>query len=179
MRSTVGLEQADSRFRRSVRLLAPSALYMDTFTILVYIEANWFRHEVVMQAVQLDRQSQRHSAATGLKTVFAILDKWQCSPEQIQRILQISKAAYYKYRNDPYCASLTQDQIERISYVLNIHSSLRLLFDNPQNLYGFMALPNHNPYFNGNSPLAIISSGQFAALYETFKRIDALRGGMW
>ena len=42
-----------------------------------------------------------------------------------------------------------------------------------------MALPNHNPYFNGNSPLAIISCGQFAALYETFKRIDALRGGMW
>lgn len=132
-----------------------------------------------MQAVQLDRQSQRHNAATGLKTVFTILDKWQCSPEQIQRILQISKAAYYKYRNDPYCASLTQDQIERISYVLNIHSNLRLLFDNPQNLYGFMALPNHNPYFNGNSPLAIISSGQFAALYETFKHIDALRGGMW
>ena len=132
-----------------------------------------------MQAVQLDRQSQRNVAATGLKTVLAISDRWQCTPEQIQRILQISKAAYYKYRNDPHCASLTQDQIERISYLLNIHSCLRLLFDNPQNLYGFMALPNHNAYFNGKSPLEVISSGQFAALYETFKHIDALRGGMW
>lgn len=132
-----------------------------------------------MQLVQSDKQSQRQIAATGLKTVFAILDKWHCSAEQIQRILQISKAAYYKYRNDPACASLTQDQLERISYLLNIHSCLRLLFDNPQNLYGFMAMPNHNPYFNGQSPLDVISSGQFSALYETYKHIDALRGGLW
>lgn len=132
-----------------------------------------------MQLVQSDKQSQRQIAATGLKTVFAILDKWRCSAEQIQRILQISKAAYYKYRNDPSSASLTQDQLERISYLLNIHSSLRLLFDNPQNLYGFMAMSNHNPYFNGLSPLDVISSGQFSALYETYKHIDALRGGLW
>ena len=132
-----------------------------------------------MQLVQSDKQSQRQIAATGLKTVFAILDKWHCSAEQIQRILQISKAAYYKYRNDPGCASLTQDQLERISYLLNIHSSLRLLFDNPQNLYGFMEMSNHNPYFNGLSPLDVISSGQFSALYETYKHIDALRGGQW
>lgn len=132
-----------------------------------------------MQVIPSDKQSQKQIAATGLKTVFAILDKWHCTAEQIQRILQISKAAYYKYRNDPGSASLTQDQLERISYLLNIHSSLRLLFDNPQNLYGFMAMPNHNPYFNGQSPLDIISSGQFSALYETYKHIDALRGGLW
>lgn len=129
--------------------------------------------------LELDRQSQRKAVAAGLKTALAILDKWQCSAEQIQRILQISKAAYYKYRHDPACASLSQDQVERISYLLNIHASLRLLFDNPQNVYGFMSLPNNNPYFNGASPLQVISSGEFAALYETFKRIDALRGGMW
>ena len=62
---------------------------MDDFIFLVYIDNDLIRYEVVMQAVQLDRQSQRQAAATGLKTVFTILDKWQCSPEQIQRILQI------------------------------------------------------------------------------------------
>ena len=71
------------------------------------------------------------------------------------------------------------DQIERLSYLVNIHGCLRMIFENPKNVYGFMALKNDNPYFNGKSPLEIISTGQFPALYETFRRIDVLRGGLW
>ncbi|MDC0663357.1 antitoxin Xre-like helix-turn-helix domain-containing protein [Marinobacter sp. SS21] len=115
----------------------------------------------------------------GLQAVLNILDRWQCSPGQIQNILSISRAALYKYRQHPESASLSRDQLERLSYVLNIHASLRTLFDNPGNVYGFMSLANDNPYFNGRTPLEVISSGQFADLYETFKRIDALRGGLW
>jgi uncharacterized protein (DUF2384 family) len=118
-------------------------------------------------------------SATGLKTVLTILDRWGCSAEQVQKILQISRPAYYKYRKNPQQASLTQDQLERLSYLLNIHSCLRTLFENPKNVYGFMALKNDNPFFNGKSPMDIISTGQFAALYETFRRVDALRGGLW
>ncbi|HKK57307.1 MbcA/ParS/Xre antitoxin family protein [Marinobacter sp.] len=126
-------------------------------------------------------QGPEHNSlsAAGLKTVLTILDHWGCSAEQVQKILQVSRPAYYKYRKTPGQASLSQDQLERLSYVLNIHGSLRTLFENPRNVYGFMALKNDNPFFNGKSPLEIISTGQFAALYETFKHIDALRGGLW
>lgn len=124
-------------------------------------------------------QHHKQLSHAGLKAVFAILDKWGANAEQIQRILQISRPAYYKYRKDPAIASLSQDQLERLSYLLNIHASLRLLFDNPANQYGFMTLPNQHPFFNGSTPLAVINSGQFAALYETFRHIDALRGGLW
>lgn len=118
-------------------------------------------------------------AVTWLKTALNILDKWGCSPDQIQAILQISRATYFKYRKDPGAANLTHDQAERISLLLNIHAALRTIFENPENVYGFMSMKNDNPYFNGKSPLEIISTGSFAALYETFKRIDALRGGLW
>ncbi len=126
----------------------------------------------------------RHSAGndiaiTGLRTVLAILEKWGCSADQAQKILQVSRPAYYKYKKRPEQANLSRDQIERLSYVLNIHASLRTLFENPKNVYGFMSLKNDNPFFNGKSPLEIIGSGQFGALYETFKRVDALRGGLW
>ena len=131
------------------------------------------------QASAVPKIDNSQLSATGLKTVLAILDRWGCSAEQVQKILQISRPAYYKYRKNPQQASLTQDQLERLSYLLNIHSSLRTLFENPKNVYGFMALKNDNPFFNGKSPLEIISTGQFAALYETFRRIDALRGGEW
>lgn len=118
-----------------------------------------------------------HVAASGLRAVFNILDKWQCKPEQQQAILCISKPAYYKYRKTPEAASLNKDQLERLSYILNIHAHLRTVFDNPDNVYGFMAMQNHNGFFNGKSPLDIISSGNFGALYETAKHVDALRAG--
>jgi len=53
------------------------------------------------------------------------------------------------------------------------------VFENPTNVYGFMAMPNNNAYFNGAAPLTLIGSGAFGTLYEVAKRIDALRGGMW
>ncbi len=126
-----------------------------------------------------DPKHQKQVASIGLKAVFNILEKWGCQPEQVQAILQISRPAYYKYRKAPETASLTHDQVERLSYLLNIHASLRILFENPDNVYGFMGMQNDNPFFNGKSPLELISSGSFAALYETFRRIDALRGGLW
>ena len=124
-------------------------------------------------------QPGRKHAGTGLKVVFNILDSWGCDPEQIQNILRISRPAYYKYRRDPERASLTQDQLERLSYLLNIHAALRIVFENPDNVRGFMAMKNENPFFNGKSPLELVAGGSFAALYETFKRVDALRGGLW
>ena len=127
----------------------------------------------------LDIQDARKLSATGLKVVLNILEKWGCTAEQVQAILRISRPAFYKYRKKPEDASLNQDQLERLSYLLNIHGSLRIIFENPDNVYGFMSMPNDNPFFNGKSPLSLISTGSFAALYETFKRIDALRGGLW
>ena len=89
----------------------------------------------------------------------------------------MKKSTYYKNRESVDTARLSGDQVERISYILNIHAALRIVFDNPENVYGFMSMPNNNSYFNGRTPLTVISTGNFGALYETFKRVDALRGG--
>lgn len=131
------------------------------------------------QKLPLQNDKKHLSSSIGLKTVIVILDKWGCSPEQAQAILQISKASFYKFKKDPGAAQLTNDQVERLSYVLNIHATLRTLFENPENVYGFMALSNHNPFFNGRSPLEMLSTGHFGTLYEVYKQLDGLRGGQW
>lgn len=118
----------------------------------------------------------RDVEATALKTAIAILDKWECTPDQAWAILGMKKSSYYKNRDNTATARMTHDQLERVSYILNIHAALRVIFDNPDNVSGFMRMKNHNPYFNGASPLDIIASGNFGALYETYRRIDALRG---
>tara|TARA_R110000803_G_scaffold90248_1_gene157550 strand:- start:5671 stop:5877 length:207 start_codon:yes stop_codon:yes gene_type:complete len=33
----------------------------------------------------------------------------------------------------------------------NIHQSLKEVFSNPENVYGFMNMQNSNPYFNGKN----------------------------
>lgn len=132
-----------------------------------------------MQTAQNIAQN-RAAAAAGLKAAVRILDKWRASGEQGEAILRVSHSTYARARRgDLTEIKLDSDQLTRISYLLNIHASLRVIFDNPENLYGFVNMINHNPYFNGRTPLEIMGSGDFAALYETFKRVDSLRGGQW
>lgn len=132
-----------------------------------------------MQTAQNIAQN-RATAAVGLKAAVRILDKWRASGEQGEAILRVSHSTYARARRGDIAEiKLDSDQLTRISYLLNIHAALRMIFDNPENLYGFVNMINHNPYFNGRTPLEIMGSGDFAALYETFKRIDSLRGGQW
>lgn len=132
-----------------------------------------------MQTAQEFAQNKA-AAAVGLKAAVRILEKWRASGEQGEAILRVSRSTYARARRgDLVEIKLDSDQLTRISYVLNIHATLRMIFDNPDNLYGFVNLVNHNPYFNGRTPLDIMGTGDFAALYETYKRIDSLRGGQW
>ncbi|GHB14691.1 antitoxin Xre/MbcA/ParS toxin-binding domain-containing protein [Modicisalibacter luteus] len=125
--------------------------------------------------------NSKAKAATGLKAAVGILEKWGASGEQGTAILRVSRSTYARAkRSDPgWEVNLDEDQLTRISLVLNMHAALRIVFDNPENLYGFMAMPNHNAYFEGKAPLELISQGGILPLYEVFKRIDSLRGAQW
>lgn len=120
----------------------------------------------------------KSTAATGLRTAVAILDKWGATGEQGEAILRVSHSTYAraKRKGGLQSVNLDRDQLTRISFVLNIHAALRVIFDNPDNVYGFMRMPNHNEFFYGRSPLEVMSTGDIVAVYEAFRRIDALRG---
>ena len=132
-----------------------------------------------MNALQkTDKQIQKH-ANVALKVALNIFDKWQCSAEQKIAILGLTRSTFYRITKSPEKASLSHDQVERISYILNIHQALRIVFSNAENIYGYMRMANNNPYFNGKSPLSIIETGSFGSLYEVNKRIDSMRSGQW
>lgn len=119
--------------------------------------------------------------ATGLRTAVAILDKWGATGEQGEAILRVSHSTYARAKRKDGLASISldRDQLTRVSFVLNIHAALRTIFDNPDNLYGFMRMPNDNAFFLGRSPLDVMGGGDIVAVYETFRRIDVLRGSQW
>ena len=133
-------------------------------------------------AVALQQQAfTKSQCVTGLRAAVGILDKWRASSDQACRILRISRSTYTRARQrDPdWAVTLDADQMQRISFVLNIHAALRLVFDNPENVYGFPSMANDNDFVNGRSPLEIMAQGDMISLYETFRRIDVLRGAQW
>ena len=133
-------------------------------------------------ALALQEQAfTKSQCVTGLRAAVGILEKWAASGDQACRILRISRSTYTRARQrDPdWAVTLDSDQMQRISFVLNIHAALRLVFDNPENVYGFPSMANENEFFNGRSPLEIMSQGDMISLYETFRRIDVLRGAQW
>ena len=118
----------------------------------------------------------RHAA---LRAVLRLLEHWQCSEKEKMALLGVGRSTLHKYQNQPDSARVSHDLLERLSYLLNIHQALRTLFGNPENVYGFVRLANHNPFFNGASPMEIMTTGRVASLYEVHRQLDSLRGGQW
>lgn len=134
----------------------------------------------LMAAVKNKQVSdKKRMSAVGFKAALNVLTKWQCKNDQIMAIMQLERSKFFKAKSNPENISLSADQLERISYILNIHSALRIVFSNPENVYGFVNKKNHNPYFNGKTPLELMSTGKFGMLHDVYRNIDTMRGGQW
>lgn len=128
------------------------------------------------QKRQLDIDSPEVAQA-GFKAVNNILTNWGCTQQDKSAITQIARSSFFRFQSDPEKIRLSRDQLTRLSYILNIHKALRIIFDNPENITGFMSKKNHNAFFEGRAPLDVIREGDFGALYEVTQRIDSLRAG--
>nr|WP_085065995.1 antitoxin Xre-like helix-turn-helix domain-containing protein [Pseudomonas piscis] len=117
----------------------------------------------------------RYQAFVGLKACLRITQKWRATPSQACRILRISPHTYRRVLGgNGDSLRLDVDQLYRMSLVLNIHAALRMTFGNDLNVYRFPSLSNHNDFFNGRTPLEIMTHGDFISLYETCRRIESL-----
>ncbi len=89
-------------------------------------------------------------------------------------MLRTSRSTYTRasQKDSARAVSLDADQMQRISLVLNIHAVLRLVFDNPENVYGFPSMENRNDFFNGRTPLEIMAQGDMVTLYEPLRQIE-------
>lgn len=112
-------------------------------------------------------------SSTGLRAALKILTLWNCSSAQTCSILGIPESLYrtFQIQSTESIAQLNHEQLERISYILNIYASLRLTFSNPYNVRHFMSMKNHNAPFCGKSALDIIQSGDIRDLSHIAEHI--------
>lgn len=114
---------------------------------------------------------------TAFKVVLNIFDKWHCTTEEALTLLGLKRSTWFKYKSAPEKITFNHDITERISYVLNIHAALRVLFSHPDSVYNWVRKPNKAPFYNGKSAMDIMMQGRVVDLWAVASRLNAERGG--
>jgi Protein of unknown function (DUF2384) len=118
-----------------------------------------------------------NSVAVGLRTFFAIAEKWQLTPDEAMTLLgRPSKSTFYKWKNGEVSHIVHSfDLSSRISYVLGIFKSLEILYQRPEMADEWVRKPNDA--FGGQSALQRMLAGQMVDLAAVRDYLDSVRGG--
>lgn len=124
--------------------------------------------------LSLDKSSIAKGA---LNTFFNIADAWRLNTEQAMKLLGLdSKSTFFKWKKKPEEANLTQDKLERLSYIFGIYKALQILLPKPEAADTWLSRPNSASPFNGQSALDRMLSGHVADLYVVRQYLDSQRG---
>lgn len=128
------------------------------------------------QPVVKTHPAQRDLAGPALRAYFRISAVWGLSTEQERVLLGMpARSTYFRWKRDQQ-GPLTQDVLERISYLLGIYKALHILFPNEQQADGWVNRPNSASLFGGSSALQRMLGGQVADLYVVRQYLDGQRG---
>lgn len=126
-------------------------------------------------APALDLDSTK-AGQVALKFFFSLMDKWNCSVEEQMVLLgSIGRSTLYKYRQLPEIR-LPRDTLERVSYLMGIHKSLRILFGDKPSTYEWVKKANSEAPFNGSSALRLMLAGSVVDLATVRRYLDGVRG---
>lgn len=113
--------------------------------------------------------------SVALKAFFGITHKWKLSSEEERTLLGASKPTFYRWKNKKN-GDLSQDTLERISYVLGIYKGLRILLPDEATANQWIHKPNAYALFNGKSALDKLMQGRVIDLADVRRYIDGQRG---
>jgi hypothetical protein len=114
------------------------------------------------------------SKFTVTSSVAKILDRWQLSvPQKIAILGFESEADLGRFVDSPPTLNWSPSLEQRLSLIINIHTNLRVLFSNPENIYGFMTMVNNNSPFLGKRPI-VMASQNLDGLNTVYQAISSI-----
>lgn len=119
------------------------------------------------------REHLSRSAVTGL---LRIASHWKLRDEDTRALLGgISSGSFYalKQRSPKV---LDEDRLTRVSLLVGIYKALNILYSRKL-ADAWIALPNSNVMFGGDSPLNYMKKGGIPAFLRVRQLLDARRGG--
>lgn len=108
-----------------------------------------------------------------LEAFFAMADKWGLSTEdQISLLGSPGRSTFFRWKKEG--GALPADTRERLSHLLTIWKSLRILFTVDERSEKWIRAPAR--YFDGASALDVMLEGM-GGIYRVRRYLDAQRGG--
>ena len=132
----------------------------------------------VDKAVDLSRRDvQERLSRSGIQAFFKIAQAWQLRDEDARQLLGgVSNGVFYQLKGGQK-KILDQDKLTRVSLILGIFKALNILYSRKL-ADAWVNLPNSNPLFEGEAPLAYMIRGGVPAFMRVRQLLDARRGGI-
>ncbi len=128
-----------------------------------------------MAADLSDKRVQKRLSPAARKAFFKIANDWKIRDEEAKQLLGgISNGAFYQLKGGELKTPLDQDRLVRVSLMVGIFKALNTLYS--QKLAdAWISLPNSNPMFAGDTPLAYMVKGGQPAMMRVRQLLDARR----
>jgi len=123
-----------------------------------------------------DREVQEKLSPAAVRAFFSLATHWKLRDQDARALLGgISNGSFYQLKRAP--KTLDQDKLTRISLLVGIFKALNILYST-RLADAWVQLPNTNPLFGGESPLAHMLKGGVPAMIHVRQLLDARRGGL-
>jgi hypothetical protein len=100
-----------------------------------------------------------HLSGPGIRTFFRIGQAWRLSVEEQMDLLGLqSRSTFFAWKR-AQDARLDRDQLERVSHVLGIYKTLRILFPDEAQADAWVKKPNSGDLFEGRPALGRMRQG--------------------
>ncbi|CAN7439977.1 antitoxin Xre-like helix-turn-helix domain-containing protein [Rhizobium sp. LjRoot254] len=115
--------------------------------------------------------------ATIVKAVTRTADLWNLRNADAAALFDVPIATWNRMKAGQYRGTLDRDKAMRASLIIGIFKGLRLLFNGPLE-YGWPALKNSGPLYEGRTPVELMIAGGIPAMMRVRDHVDAMRGGL-
>jgi Antitoxin Xre/MbcA/ParS C-terminal toxin-binding domain len=123
-----------------------------------------------------DKEVQRRLGPAAVRGFLKICELWQVRDEDARQLLGgISNGAFYELKRKAR-STPDQDRLTRISILTGIFKALNILYSKKL-ADRWVQLPNQNPIFGGETPVAYMIKGGQPAMLRVRQLLDSRRGG--
>ena len=133
------------------------------------------------------RAVQEKLSPVAIRAFFRLTSHWKLRDEDARGLMGgISNGSFYQLKRSTTKTSdaktldiktLDQDKLTRLSLLVGIFKALNILYS-AKLADAWVQLPNSNPIFGGQTPLAYMRKGGVPSLLRVRQLLDARRGGL-
>jgi hypothetical protein len=122
------------------------------------------------------KENQARLSPAAIKGLIGVASHWKLRDEDTRELLGgMSSGSFYDLKSGSR-KILNADQLTRISLLIGIYKALNILYS-PTLADAWIAMPNTNPMFAGDTPLNYVKRDGIPAFLRVRQLLDARRGG--